>query len=415
MTRLLDLALDAANSIRAHALRFALTASGVAWGAFLLTFLSATMQGIDRHFASEFRELGPDLVYFGGGRVLRDRVGERGARPVELEREDVERVDALAVVRAATPVVDLGTRLVRANGRTRLLHVEGVGPTAEGVRNLAPRTGRFLAPSDVARRARAAVVGPRVAERLFGRGADALGRWIQIESLRFRVVGVTPAKGEQLMNPGDPDDLKIWIPFTTAQRWFARDDVVHEVVYTPVAATRSRESVRRVREVTSLHHAFTPDVEPALWVFDTHDALDPIFAGIDALSLFVSAAGAVTLLVGAVGVMNIMLVVAGERRREIGLRKAVGATSRAIFAQFLTEAALVAIAAAAAGTALGVALTALVANLVPDDSPLATAAAATPGTIAGIALTLVGVAVVAGVAPALRAARTPPAEALRAG
>ena len=114
------------------------------------------------------------------------------------------------------------------------------------------------------------------------------------------------------MDTGNPDDLKVWVPFTTAQRWFSRGEGVHKAVFIPRLRDRSPESIRHVRQVTALHHRFDANIEPALWFFDSGQALAPINAGIGALRLFVAAAGAITLLVGAVGVMNIMLIVASE-------------------------------------------------------------------------------------------------------
>ena len=410
---MLDLLLETARSLRAHSVRFGLTALGVAWGAFMLTYLTASMEGMQRHFHHELSELGPDLVFLGGGRILKDRIGERGTREVALEDDDVARFRALYSIEALTPVVTLRSRVVRAGGRTRLLNVEGVDASAERIRNLPTQYGRFLTPLDIQRTARVAVIGPGAAERLFGH-RQVVGRTLQLESLRLRIVGVSIDKGEQLMDSGDLDDLKLWIPWSTAQRWYTRDDRIHEFVFQPAASAPRQASVRAIRQIAGLHHGFAPDVEPAIWSFDTRDALGPIFGSLVALRVFVAAAGAITLLVGAVGVMNIMLVVVAERTREIGLRKALGATSRDIFVQFLAEAVSVSSSATLLGAALGIGLTQLVGTLVPEGSPLQSVPATDPATVIAIVATLIAVAIVAGVAPALRAARITPAEALRA-
>ena len=136
-----------------------------------------------------------------------------------------------------------------------------------------------------------------------------------------------------------------------------------------------------------------------------------LFLGI---RIFLVTAGGVTLLVGAIGVMNVMLVVVGERTSEIGLRKAVGATDRAIFLQFLAEATAVCGASGLIGTLLGVGFTKLVAALVPEDGPLTNVTVLDPFILSVMVIALVAVGVVAGVVPAMRAARIPPAEALRA-
>ena len=116
---MLDVALETLRSLRAHALRFALTSLGVAWGALLLTFLSAQTGGVRRHFMSEIEEVGPKLIYMGSGVVLDERVGARGARRVELEAEDVARVEALASVDAATPNLLLRNEPIRRGRRSK--------------------------------------------------------------------------------------------------------------------------------------------------------------------------------------------------------------------------------------------------------------------------------------------------------
>jgi putative ABC transport system permease protein len=133
-----------------------------------------------------------------------------------------------------------------------------------------------------------------------------------------------------------------------------------------------------------------------------------------ALRLFLLVAGITTLLVGAVGVMNIMLVVVGERTNEIGLRKAVGATRRAIFVQFFAEATTVCLLSGVLGASLGVGMAQVTARLVPPDSPFTSIPVVDPVTVAAITAGLVLVGMVAGVAPALRASQVPPADALRA-
>ena len=163
-----------------------------------------------------------------------------------------------------------------------------------------------------------------------------------------------------------------------------------------------------------LHHDFDPALETALSFMNLYEALLDIYNMQIAQRLFLIVAGVITLLVGAVGVMNIMLVVVGERVNEIGLRKAIGGTSRAIFVQFLTEAVAVCGVSGLVGTGLGVAATQLLGAVSPPGTPTASPPVLDPVTVSAVALSLVIVGLVAGVAPALRAARVPPAEALRA-
>ncbi len=409
----MDLLITTLRSLRAHAMRFGLTSLGIVWGAFMLTFLSGTMAGFDRHYKRELREVGPKLVVMWPGSVLKNRVGERGARPVEIDDEDVDRIAQLHSVEDTSPSILLWSRIVRAGRRTQLLSVNGGNEQTLRLRNFEVAEGRFLTPTDVERAARVAFLGPEAAERLFGH-EPALGRTIQIESESFRVVGVAVPKGEQLMHLHGRDDLAVIIPYTTAQRRLVRKDELGEVLFSPMTREDSFDAVRHTRQLIALHHDFPPELEPALSYLNFIEVLADIYAMNTALRVFLIAAGVITLLVGAVGVMNIMLVVVGERINEIGLRKAVGGTRRAIFVQFVAEAAAVCGVSGSLGAALGVATTQLLGAVSPPGTPAASPPVLDPITVVAVVASLVAVGMVAGIAPAVRAARVPPAEALRA-
>jgi putative ABC transport system permease protein len=343
--------------------------------------------------------------------VLKQRVGERGARPVELKAQDSARLGSLGTVEAATPRIEMWSEMVRYGRRTKLLQIEGVNASADSIRNFHVGQGRFLSPADASQSARVAFLGADAAARVFG-GEPAVGRRIAIGGTSFRVIGVAERKGMQLVDSLSPDDRKILIPYTTAQRTITQTDKIAEFSYAPVRAEVSTESVRRVRELTAPHHGFDPQLQTAMWFFDIQEALALVGGLLAAMRLFNVVAGLTTLLVGAVGVMNIMLVIVGERRSEIGLRKAVGATGRAIFVQFLAESTGVCLASGLLGAALGIALAQLVAHLAPA-SPFASTPVLDVKTVVTLTSALVLVGIVAGVAPAWRAAQVPPAEALR--
>jgi putative ABC transport system permease protein len=407
-----DLLAETLRSLRAHALRFLLTSLGVAWGALLLTFLSAQMGGVRTHFMTEIEELGPKLVFMGAGVILENRVGERGSRRVELDAEDVARVESLDSVERATPNLQLYGQPVRRGRRTKLLNVMGWDQDAEVMRNFRAAEGRFLSALDVERGTRVAFLGPEAKERLFGR-EPALGGWIQIGSQRFQVVGIAEPKGEQLSEVGNRDDLMVIVPYTTAMRWLQASDRVEEFMLAPRDRELGGLAIRQVRQLTGLHRDFAPTQETALWSADMWDTLKVIYGMFYALQGFFIVAGTVTLLVGAVGVMNIMLVVVGERTAEIGLRKALGARGRDVFVQFLLEAVAVAGAAGGLGVAGGLLLLRATA---PAFAAAGIYLPTTPDllTTGAVTVALVLVAIVAGVVPAVRASRIPPAEALRA-
>jgi putative ABC transport system permease protein len=210
------------------------------------------------------------------------------------------------------------------------------------------------------------------------------------------------------------DDWAVFVPYTTAQRWFVQGDAVATFALAPVTREASWDSIRHTRQVLGLHHRFSPDLDTALTFFNVQDLLRIVNTVLTGLRVFQVSAGLVTLLVGAVGVMNIMLVVVSERRSEIGLRKAVGASGRAIFAQFLAEAGALCALSGLLGAALGSAFTQLVAATLPPDTPVSSPPVLNLPLVALLTGALVGVGTVAGLVPALRAARVEPSEALRA-
>jgi putative ABC transport system permease protein len=372
------------------------------------------MQGFDQHFMTELEEAGPKIVLVFPGAVLKNRVGERGARTVEIENEDVAALSALDSIEKASPDFSLWSQIVRAGGRTKLFKVDGVSDASASIRNLIPRDGRFFSKADVERDARVAYLGAVAAERLFG-GAPAVGRTLQIESITFRVIGVNQAKGDQMVGMNGWDDWAVFIPYTTAQRWLTHTDKLEQIAFEPTTREGSWEAVRNTREVLGLRHDFPPDLDTALSFFNVQEILQIVRQLFLGFRIFLVTAGGVTLLVGAIGVMNVMLVVVGERTNEIGLRKAVGASDRAIFAQFLAEAAAVCGVSGVIGTLLGAGFAKLTAALSPADGPLTKVVVLDPFIITVMMIALVAVGVVAGVVPAVRAARIAPAEALRAG
>jgi len=398
-------------SLRAHAMRFALAALGVGWGALMLTFLSAQTGATAKHFRHELEEIGPKLVILGPGVALRNRVGERAARQVELEAEDVARIEALDVVEHASPVVDLPGQLVRRGRRSKLLNVVGWDYDAAEIRSFRAAEGRFLSHQDVAGADAVAFLGPRAKERLFG-AAPALGETIQIGSERFRVIGIAVEKKDQVMDSNNPDDLLVVIPYTTAQRRFAQTDKLREMILSAQHRELGGSAIQQARALTALHRGFDPRSDTAIWSVDFWDTLKVLFGMLFAIQLFMAVAGTITLLVGAVGVMNIMLVVVTERTREIGVRKALGARDRDVFLQFLTESVVVALGAGVLGTAAGIGLLHATAGVF-EEAGIAVSATPDPFTTAVVSGALVVVAIVAGALPAARAARVPPAEALR--
>jgi putative ABC transport system permease protein len=410
---MIELLLGTARTLRAHAFRFALTSLGVSWGTLMLTLLTASSLGVDRHFTREIEEVGPRVVWLFPGTIVKERIGERGARDVELEIEDTQRMAALDSVLHAAPNVLEWSTIVRAEGRTKLFGLYGVVPETQSIRSFDVAAGRFIAAQDVRDFARVAFLGADVAKRLFG-PRNPVGETVHVESLPFRVVGVAASKGDQLVNMGGQDDKSLLIPETTMRRWITREQPLKALVFEPKTREESATAIWNVREIIGLHHGFDPNLDTAISFVNIQDVIRIVETIGVGLRIFLIGAGLLTIAVGAIGVMNIMLVVVGERRREIGLRKALGATDRDVFVQFLAETGAVCLLAGMLGLAGGMLAVEVLAWSIGPNSGFMSKPVIEPAIAAGVAIVLVFVGVAAGLLPALRAARVEPAEALRA-
>ncbi len=410
---LADVLLGTAQSLRAHALRFGLTSLGIVWGLFMLTLLVAEMDGFNDHWERATTKIGARLLFLIPGTVSKESSGDRDARSVEFRLEDVERLNRLEILDAAAPSKDMGHMILRAGPRTKLVPTYGVTEKTAEIRNFSAVEGRVIHASDVAQRSLVVFLGAEASERLFGQ-ASAVGKTVHIAGVPFRVIGVAERKGMQTVNFGASDDSRAQVPITTAQRWLSRDENVGMIVAAVRNPSESWDAIKLVRLLLGRHHGFEPDHDNAMMSFNLEEVLGLIRVLGLGLTLFFTAASVITLLVGSVGVMNIMLVVVRERTREIGLRKAVGASNAAIFVQFLAETLAVTLISGALGALLGWGVVELQTAAVPAGADFVHVPILGAGTLVMLTLTMVSVGVAAGVLPAMRAARVDPAVALRA-
>jgi putative ABC transport system permease protein len=383
------------------------------WGVAMLTFLLAAVDGYESNFAAQLDEIAQRAIFFFPGSVTRAIVGQRSARRVELKLEDLDRLARLQGVEHAAAHVPLGPRLVRAAGRSKLLWVYGVSAETLDIRSFRTASGRRLTSGDVAADARVVFLGTKAAQRLFGADA-AVGKELHIDGIPFAVIGTSQPKDEQIIYLGPADDEIAMIPITTAQRRFVQKDLLAQIVVEPRTRDGSWDATRAARALLGFHHSFSEDDQGALGDFNVEEIrqiVAPLYLG---LRIFLMTASVITLAVGAVGVMNIMLVVVTERTKEIGLRKAIGGSNGAIFAQFLAETLLVCVTAGTIGAGLGVLGVLAMARVIGEGSLVNAPPLLLPGRVALVMVTLVGIGIAAGILPAARASRIDPAVSLRA-
>ncbi len=386
------------GAIRAHWTRSLLTVLGIAIGIAAVVLLTAIGEGIHRFVLAEFTQFGTNLIAVTPGKT--NTMGMSGAvisnvRPLSLaDAQDLER---LSQVEAVVPMVQ-GNAEVEAGGRARRTTVLGVGPDVPEVWQMRPSIGRFL-PADSSAGGRAfAVLGAKLKEELFGH-ASPLGERVRIGGEPFRVIGVMESKGQML---GFDLDDTLFIPVTRALDMFDREGLMEiDLTYSPGAD--GTVVAERIRERLLRRHGSED------FTIITQDQMMEVLGSVlDVLTLSVAALGAISLVVGGIGILTIMTIAVQERRREIGLLRALGAARRQILVLFLAEAVALALLGGLAGFVAGAGGAWLIGEAVPA---LPTHTAWDFVLLAEISAALIGLA--AGVLPALHAARLDPVQALR--
>ena len=418
------------DNLRAHTLRSVLTMFGILWGVVSVVILSATGEGFQRGNQAVLETLGKNVAIVWGGRTTMQAGGERAGTLVRLTYGDVEAIRREAsLVAVASAEINRSLR-IKSPFNDASLQVHGVEPGYQGIRTIEVDEGRLLTDADERAARRVALIGPEARDQLFGT-RDAVGSSILIRGIPYTIVGRIRRKDQDSSYSGQ-DNSKLFIPFTAMARDFPRPDVpagtLSQILVAPhppvveslpavlAARTGAIRDIdwpleRNVREVLARHKGFDPRDRDAIRVWDT--SLESLMFGrmIGTMKRFFSIVGVITLLLGGVGVMNIMLVAVRERTREIGVRKALGATTAQIQRQFFLEGLLLTLLSGLLGFVLAVGIMLLVNQLPMPTRFQGMVLTWQSGTLAMATLVLVGI--VTATYPARRAAQLPPIEALR--
>jgi putative ABC transport system permease protein len=418
-------------NLRANKLRSVLTMFGILWGVISVVILSATGEGFQRGNQHVLDELGKNVGIVWGGRTSLHAGGERAGRAILLTVEDAR---ALArestLIAVVSPEIQRGGITVKSLYNAAALTVHGIEPQYQAIRTIDVEHGRMFRFTDEEHALRVAIIGADATAQLFG-SRDSLGQTVELNGLPYTVIGKIRKK-DQDSNYSGPDNDKVFVPFAAMARDFPRPGLpagtVSQIIVTPrqevldelpIVLDRRTGRIedidwpveREVRRILAPRHRFDPADRNAIAMWDTTLQTLMFSRMIAAMKDFFTIVGIVTLALGGLGVMNIMLVAVRERTREIGVRKALGATTRQIQRQFFMEGFILTMASGALGFGIAVALCALVNTLPMPPRFQGMTLTWGAGAAAIAALTFVGV--LTSTYPARRAAQLPPVEALR--
>ncbi len=390
---------------------------GIAWGVGSLLILVGLGEGFRTGNRKQMESIGENALFVWGGRTPAVQGNQASGRWYHLTYQDYLDIKGAPYVRTAAPAISRTDIKVVSDYSSVAGQTMGCEPQFKGIRYIPVKTGRWLNDLDEQQARTVAVIGTEVVKNLFPakNGATALGSTILLNGIRFEVVGLMDQIGR-----GDNigPNTRVFIPYSTMAKFFPEKGEnsygkVSVINYQPRNRGEHELARAEVHKVIARNHGFDWHDDDAFDEWDTIRSSEMVGKIFDAMNMFLGAVGLVTLLLGAIGVVNIMLVAVSERTREIGLRKALGATNRSILAQFFLEGIIITVFSGCIGIAGAGGLMAALApldayapqgfdlpKLVPSSAFLAVAS-----------LTLCGVA--AALYPARQAAMLTPVEALR--
>ncbi|MEO8594586.1 MAG: ABC transporter permease [Candidatus Solibacter sp.] len=403
------------SALLRNKLRSVLTMAGIAWGVASIVLIVAMGDGFKEGQRDRFKQLGENIVILFPGRTEKQAGGLRAGRRVRLNYDDLRDIqtECYLVKHVIAEMQNSARTTSRYNAGT--FSAMGVESQYAKIRTIPVNRGRFLSPRDEADAARVAVIGDNVRKVLFGEHTVEPGDTFNINGLPFRIVGLMPPKDQNSSYNGMDSD-KIYIPYATMVRDVPPADsnfvpgIVSDLIYVPADLKTWKEARAQVMRVLARNHQFDPTDPSAVGHWDTVENAELVDSMFTSMTAFLGAIAVVTLTLGGVGVMNIMLVSVTERTREIGLRKALGATRRRILADFLLEGIVLAGLSGLAGWAGAFGVASAV-NTLPKQEMFA-GLPVDGGTTAIAFGALALIAVASALWPAWRAARLTPVEAL---
>jgi putative ABC transport system permease protein len=397
------------DTIRKNKLRTLLTAVSVAWGIFMLVVLLGFGNGLQNNVQSRFKDDAVNSIWAWSGQTSRPYKGQGPGRKIQFRNGDYELVrDKLEGVEHVTARLQVSGELtVSYSERHAAFDIRAVHPDHRYLEKTDVIEGRFINALDIAERRKVAAIGVEVVRVLFG-GDPPLGAWIDVNGIQYRVVGVYQDEG------GQGELSTIYIPISTAQMAYGSADRIDQLMFTVGDAELDQALAMEdeLRHTLAQRHNFAPDDERAVRLRNNLENFKRFNDIFDYIAIFIWIVGIGTIVAGIVGVSNIMLISVKERTKEIGVRKALGATPGSLIALIVQEALVITTVSGYLGLVAGVGLLEAIRRFVPPNDFIS-APEVDLRVAVGATILLVICGALAGFVPARRAARVNPVVALR--
>ncbi|WP_295274463.1 ABC transporter permease [Veillonella sp.] len=389
-------------SLIANKMRSILTMLGIIIGVAAVIALVSIGNGVKQDIQNSISSLGSNLLMVMPGAPRTPGVRPSAGSMKSLKVSDYEAISKLDGVKAASPMTN-GSYVVIYQNKNWTTSVFGVSYNYLDVNNWSMKSGRFLSEKNVQNRERVAVVGKTVVKNLFG-DEDPVGAEIRVKNIPFRIIGVLNSKGSGAMG-NDQDDMVI-IPYTTAMERVEGVDYLRMIYVTGKDENGIDRLQSDIENLLRVRHGIKDTNLDDFNIQNMNSIMETMEETTGTLTLFLGAVAAISLVVGGIGIMNIMLVSVTERTREIGVRKALGATYSVIVTQFLIEAVVISLMGGIIGIILGIGSS----KLIGLASGMSTVISL-PTIVMSFAFSM-AIGLIFGIYPARKAAKLNPIDAL---
>jgi putative ABC transport system permease protein len=404
-------------TLKSNPLRTFLTAFGVFWGIVMLMAMLSFGSSMNAGMHRQMKGMATNLLFCWGQTTTEAYDGLPPGREVQFDHDDIDLLRKLPAIEWLAPRHQLGGWMnpstVGHESKSGTFTVMADTPDFKHIVAFEYEAGRFINEEDMRQSRKVAVIGSAVRDQLFGPGVDPIGDYVKINNVYFMVVGVTHTlRGGQM---GDQDANTVFVPFSTLKTVFNFGDHVGFFALTAKPGTDGKELEKQVKDVLKRHHRVSPTDDLAIGSFNMFEVFGRFSTFLFIIALMSWVVGGATLMAGVVGVSNIMLITVKERTKEIGVRKALGATPFSIISMVMKESIVLTLIAGLVGVAAGVGLMALADVLLANahNSPFGPPNVGLGTVLAAVAVLVISGAL-AGIMPASHAASIKPIEALRA-